>query len=77
MRSPPAAAHPPTAHPPIDGHPPTVGAQVDSLVEVIIPRITPDGSAAQFRVGAVPGHTMLSMFKVPRGRTAHHAACIL
>ena len=42
--------------------------EVDSLVEVIIPRITPDGSAAQFRVNAVPGQTMLSMFKRNRAR---------
>ncbi len=33
------------------------------LIELIIPRVSPDGSAAQFRVGAVAGHSMLSMYK--------------
>ena len=41
--------------------------EADCLLEVIIPRISADGSAAQFRVGAVPGQTMLSMFKRNRG----------
>jgi len=42
--------------------------EVDSLIEVIIPRITTDGSAAQFRVNAVPGQTMLTMFKQKKAR---------
>ena len=42
--------------------------EVDCLIEVIIPRITEDGSAAQFRVNAVPGQTMLTMFKRHRAR---------
>jgi len=42
--------------------------QGDQLIEVIIPRVSPDGCAAQFRVNAVPGQSMLSMYKQKRAR---------
>ena len=42
--------------------------EAGALLELIIPRVSPDGSAAQFRVGAVPGQTMLSMYKSRRAR---------
>ena len=37
------------------------GGGRDVLLEVIIPRVFDDGCAAQFRVNAVPGQSMLSM----------------
>ena len=40
----------------------------DCLLEVIIPRVSSGGSAAQFRVNAVPGQSMLSMYKAKRAR---------
>jgi len=40
----------------------------DRLIEVIIPRVSSDGCAAQFRVNAVPGQSMLSMYKQKRAR---------
>ena len=40
----------------------------DCLLEVIIPRVSSGGSAAQFRVNAVPGQSMLSMYKAQRAR---------
>ena len=38
------------------------------LLEVIIPRVFDDGCAAQFRVNAVPGQSMLSLYKQKRAR---------
>ena len=35
---------------------------------MIIPRVFDDGCAAQFRVNAVPGQSMLSMYKQKRAR---------
>ena len=43
-------------------------AAEDVLLEVIIPRVFDDGCAAQFRVNAVPGQSMLSMYKQKRAR---------
>ena len=34
-----------------------------ALIELIIPRVSPSGAAAQFRVNAVPGQSMLSRYK--------------
>jgi len=42
--------------------------EAGALIELIIPRVSPDGAAAQFRVNAVPGQTMLSMYKQRRAR---------
>ena len=44
------------------------GGAGDILLEVIIPRVFNDGCAAQFRVNAVPGQSMLSMYKQKRAR---------
>ena len=35
--------------------------EAGALIELIIPRVSPDGAAAQFRVNAVAGQSMLSM----------------
>ena len=35
---------------------------------MIIPRVFDDGCAAQFRVNAVPGQSMLSLYKQKRAR---------
>jgi len=42
--------------------------EAGALIELIIPRVSPDGAAAQFRVNAVPGQSMLSMYKQKRAR---------
>jgi len=42
--------------------------EAGALLELIIPRVSPDGAAAQFRVNAVPGQSMLSMYKQRRAR---------
>ena len=42
--------------------------EAGAYIEVIIPRVASDGAAAQFRVGAVPGHSMLTMYKARRAR---------
>ena len=42
--------------------------EASAYIEVIIPRVASDGAAAQFRVGAVPGHSMLTMYKARRAR---------
>ena len=42
--------------------------EAGALIELIIPRVSPDGAAAQFRVNAVPGQSMLSMYKQRRAR---------
>ena len=42
--------------------------EAGALIELIIPRVSSDGAAAQFRVNAVPGQTMLSMYKSRRAR---------
>ena len=51
--------------------------EAGALIELIIPRVSPDGAAAQFRVNAVPGQSMLSMYKqryVLPARLQHSAA---
>ena len=42
--------------------------ETGALIELIIPRVSPDGAAAQFRVNAVPGQSMLTMYKQRRAR---------
>jgi len=42
--------------------------EAGAYIELIIPRVSPDGAAAQFRVNAVPGQSMLSMYKQRRAR---------
>ena len=44
--------------------------EAGALIELIIPRVSPDGAAAQFRVNAVPGQNMLSMYKQVCGATS-------
>ena len=46
----------------------TGAGEAGALIELIIPRVSPTGAAAQFRVGAVAGQTMLSLYKQKRAR---------
>ena len=46
----------------------TEPGETGAFLELIIPRVSTDGAAAQFRVNALPGQSMLSMYKQRKAR---------